>query len=262
MRVKQEKIDRIKEIQLEMLKEVDAFCRKNDIKYCLAYGTLLGAIRHNGYIPWDDDVDIWMPREDYEIFLRTFQSLDNTICNIGNTEGYPFYMSKIINKRTRLVEDGVKHLKFNYGVYIDVFILDVLPKNKIIQECKLAYNYLLYSEIRIKFSASNNFIFKMLGKIINPIKIEQRQKNIWKKSKGNLYKDDDTLYFFNKNKRNRMNKFDKIIFDELVDHKFENLVCKIPKQYEKLLTQCYGDYMEMPPIEQRQTHEFIEFEEI
>ena len=78
-------IDRVRAIQLEILASIDSFCQENGLRYALAYGTLLGAVRHKGYIPWDDDIDIMMPRPDYDVFIKSYQSEENRVIDLSQS---------------------------------------------------------------------------------------------------------------------------------------------------------------------------------
>ena len=124
-------LEQQKKIQFEILKEVRDFCDNNNLTYFLGGGTLLGAIRHKGYIPWDDDIDIMMPREDYEKLLTEFnKTCDNQykLLSYKNTEDYYYLFAKVINTKTILVEDNYKKIK-DLGIYIDVFPIDYLPED-------------------------------------------------------------------------------------------------------------------------------------
>jgi len=122
----------IEEIQAEamgLLAIFDAFCREHGLRYFMAYGTLLGAVRHQGPIPWDDDVDIVMPRPDYDRFIALYraQGAAGTKVFAMGDPGYPLGLAKITSLRTRMVEDAL-HFPDDYGVFVDIFPLDGLPK--------------------------------------------------------------------------------------------------------------------------------------
>jgi len=112
-------------IELDVLKSVDAFCRKNNIRYSLYYGTLLGAVRHKGYIPWDDDVDIVMPRKDYERFINTYSDDCFVVKSVVNEKNWPFGFAKCMDMRL-LVDEHIRGYK-PFGAYVDIFPLDGLP---------------------------------------------------------------------------------------------------------------------------------------
>ena len=133
MNVKQNQIDndRAKKIMLNLLIKFAKYCNKYEFRYFLAYGTLLGAIRHNGYIPWDNDIDIWMPRPDYNNLIRNtkIHPISEEISCLDYNEVKTFPFLKVIDNRTSLKEYFLVTEK-NLGLYIDVFPLDGLPDDK------------------------------------------------------------------------------------------------------------------------------------
>lgn len=114
----------LRDVQLSILDRIGAFCRENDIAYHLGFGTLLGAVRYGGYIPWDDDIDLMMPRADYDRFCRTFQGTDPDLTlgapGLASDWAYPY--AKVSDARTVLIEDTA--LEHDLGVNIDIFPLD------------------------------------------------------------------------------------------------------------------------------------------
>ena len=120
-----------KKLLAEMLGSIHELCEKNQIRYFLAYGTLLGAVRHKGFIPWDDDADIWMFRKDYEKLSELFHASGTgtlRLIDIHNTPGFYSAVPKITDTRTYLKENYFEAIPV--GVYIDIFILDYLSDNK------------------------------------------------------------------------------------------------------------------------------------
>ena len=119
----------IRQLQIEILDEVHAFCTANSITYFLAGGTLIGAIRHNGYIPWDDDIDIMMYRDDYNRFINLFNKNNERyhVFSIENDSGYNYHFAKICDKYTYLDETNLKINDIDLGINIDLFPLDKLP---------------------------------------------------------------------------------------------------------------------------------------
>ena len=108
----------LKPMMLEVLLRIDRYCRNNGLRYSIAFGTLIGAVRHKGFIPWDDDIDVWMPRPDYDRFIRNFDDGEFKVLSAYNTDGYPVEYAKVHNSRTIMYEAGVKCV---WGIGVDVF---------------------------------------------------------------------------------------------------------------------------------------------
>ena len=254
-----------KELQLEILNTIDDYCSNNDIKYFLLYGTLLGAVRHKGFIPWDDDIDIGMMRDDYNRFFESFNqySRDNGLkyeaVNIDNKSKYYLPIGKVIDKDTILFE----HVNVNcpLGVFIDVFPIDNLPDSreqcvKIVKrigyiERLLGYKqafwsdrYSLFKNIYhmimkgILFPFSNNFLCKQINKMASCYGGSKKEnagsivlgvygeKGIWKRK----------------------------YFDDSAKLEFEGKLYSAPIGYDNLLHCIYGDYMTLPPKEKQINH--------
>ena len=123
--------DNFKRIALDILLDFDNLCRRNGIKYSLAYGTLIGAVRHKGYIPWDDDIDVIMLRDEYEKFVKIANKLkrEHTFISLDTNTLYSAPLAKIYNNTTVLKETKHRDL-IDIGVYIDVFVFDYVPEIK------------------------------------------------------------------------------------------------------------------------------------
>ena len=249
-------LDQIKECQLDILKQVSAFCEKNNIKYYLFAGTLLGAVRHKGYIPWDDDIDISMPRPDYEMFIKSFKSNYLKVHCIENDNLYWLPSAKVSNQKTKLIEDV--DLDYKIGVNIDVFPLDGCPadlkllrkklcKIKLLQfllNCKIvkiAKNRALYKNIFI-------YCMKILLKPISPNYLSLKISLISQSHDFNFSELAGTTgIIIMITKKSYYNNIIKIEFEK----KFFNVFA----EYKKWLAEIYGnDYMKIPPKEQRKTH--------
>ena len=116
----------IKNYQISILKAIDSFCKDKNITYFLSGGTLLGAARHAGYIPWDDDLDLMMPREDYDRFTNEFKNEYLKIYSLATVSDCRFPFMKVYDKRTLVAEDSFKN-EMVYGVFVDIFPLDKAP---------------------------------------------------------------------------------------------------------------------------------------
>ena len=251
-------------LMVEILKEVHAICEKHGLKYFLDAGTLLGAVRHKGFIPWDDDMDIGMLREDYEkfleiakkelpdyLFLQTFETDDK----------YDIYQvpCKIRYNGTILIEKGIaENSEMHNGIYIDVFPYDSLPKNDSVYKLQrtLSYN-ILKSFVRIRekpeqLSIKNRITFTFY-KVVRALFPYKRRKKFF-----------DFLISWNDVNSPYMGYGLDTIWSEYVYKKkdyfelekleFEGCQFYGPKNADAILTQLYGDYMTLPKEEDRQWH--------
>lgn len=168
-----EELRKMQLLQLDMLVELDRVCRKHDISYCIGWGTLLGAVRHAGYIPWDDDADVAMLREDYEKFKAVSYELNPDICwfqdHMTDAE-YRWEYGKLRRTGTTYIRAGQEHLKNKTGVFVDIFPLDDVPVSPIrekfhVVECFILRK-ILWSEVG-KYSATGfeMVIYQILSKI-------------------------------------------------------------------------------------------------
>lgn len=246
----------VKKIQLEILSVVDAFCKENGIQYWLDSGTLLGAIRHKGYIPWDDDVDIGMLRDDFDAFIATFNvqnSRYQVICNeVKKDCYYPF--AKVLDTHTVLYEPDENGLKLS--INIDIFVYDVTYGGK---RAEKQYGrrdlFAKLNVLQFLYYPSKN-CFKQIAKslIHQGLKLFPKgyfASQIVRNSKKYMHTDAHMVGNFTAMSRILC---DKNVFDSFVLKKFEGKEYPVPVGYDKWLTAFYGDYMQLPPIEKRVTH--------
>lgn len=250
-------LEEMKSIQLDIMDRVHGFCEKNKIIYYLSHGSLIGAIRHQGFIPWDDDIDLFMPRSEYNRFCALFPSVQKDlgleIVNSFSTKYYGRPMSKIIDTRTVLIEPN--YLRDDtIGVNIDIWPLDGVPSDEKVYGKHLRHiqilQKVLYGRI-VKFSACNTPIQKcahLLLLILSPNSVVKRIIQL-----QNKY-DYDTGPFvscyvdpYKKRLRKEWFKDRKLV-------SFEDRKYYIPTAADDVLREIYGDYMKLPPIEQRQPH--------
>ena len=119
-------ITEMKELMLDIMSSIDKYCRENGLRYSLAYGTLIGAIRHQGYIPWDDDIDIWMPRPDYMRFMQEYKHEYYKAYCAELTPGWDRFIAKVCDERT-VIDEGHGEV---CGVYVDIFPIDGWPEGE------------------------------------------------------------------------------------------------------------------------------------
>ena len=256
-------IDELKKLQFEILKYVAAFCENHHINYWLTAGTLLGAVRHQGYIPWDDDIDIGMKREDYTIFTQQFNHGDNKRYSfhcLENDKNYLYPMGKVLDNATVLYEPN-KEYGYQIAVYIDVFVYDHIPSDPSI--VKKLYRqrdfYLRMRYLRDAREHSGSYLRKKLVhavslclKVFPTIFIAKRIAAIGKK-----YREDETGFYGDLVGEHRV-IIDAAILSSFVKLKFEDGEYLVPADYDKWLTLFFGNYMQLPPEEQRVSHHNFE----
>lgn len=263
-----ENLKKIQQIELDILIEVDRICKKYEIEYFLDFGTLLGAVRHHGFIPWDDDIDIGMTRDNYEKFLKIASSElkeDYFLQNVHTEKETPFLYSKIRKNGTLYLQNSLKKLKIHHGIFIDIFPYDYFPE---------------VSKNKIKF-------FKLMNKMHRLVSVPERvviSDNTlkWKIISGirnKLYKISNFL--FSKEKLERV--IDKAMKKYSSNNSNFVMCCLIPRptpillknmypfEYiayegikfpviqnrEEYLTKIYGDYMKLPKESERRGHEVV-----
>lgn len=254
-------LQELKEIEFDILKMFDTFCKENNIRYYLSHGTLLGAVRYKKFIPWDDDVDLLIPREDYNKMIDLFKDTDRYrlfAFEKNKDYGYPF--AKLCDMTTLKIEFGCNNTT-NLGVDIDLFPLDAWDDNieKAKEETKhIGKNMYRLSLAKLKSPASSNpfkkvavwFIMlfcKMLGSkyFIKNIINESYKKE----QQGNNYLGCKVWCVYGEK-----GIIPAEVFAESVDIEFEGEMFPAPKDYDTYLTCLYGDYLPEPPKEKQKTH--------
>lgn len=248
----------IKKIQLGILEYVTEFCERENISYFLGFGTLIGAVRHRGYIPWDDDIDLIMPRPDYERFINSynFENEDYKIYSHTIEKSYPYPFVKVANKRTVIIEKMKPNLK-QVGVNIDIFPIDGLPSSLIEKEkqykkvfqMKRILSLWNYSSSKVKFSFKG--IVKRIISCFDFYIIVNRIDNKARLYNYNKANDVGMIVWSGSTK---VPSISKKVFEDYKLEFFEGKEYRIPIGYHEWLTKIYGDYMKLPPIEQRVSH--------
>lgn len=262
--MKQLNAEETHEILLNILKEVDIFCEQNNIIYYLAYGTLLGAVRHKGFIPWDDDIDICMSRPDYERFIKTFSSRDDRIRVISPQIDikFPHYYAKVQDTRTTLITS----LPFNYklGVNIDVFPIDAIPDDKKLQKKYnrdfIFYRYIYNSKGSRYYKGMTilrRILFSCRKLVISFIPISFLTRKIEEINQRYNY-NEYNLVSIAASIDNRL-ILEKEMFGEGVKLDFETIRVNAPLNYHEILKRNYGDFMKIPPKEKQVSHNTIAY---
>lgn len=261
---------KLQKAQLEILTDFIEVCEKHNLVYFMAFGSAIGAVRHNGFIPWDDDIDVGMLRDDYEKFLdiaKNELSLKYNILTPKTNENYACTVTHFEKKNTKFISEFAKDLKCNIGINIDIFVFDniaddIKKRKKQVREAWFWGRLLFlrgtaYPEIPIKGIVG--LASKLTCMLIHYVLVLFRVKasGIYNKllkvsvKYNNLETLEVTCFEDPLPLNNRIIK--ELIFP-LKEEKFENLTVKIPFENDKLLTRMYGDYMKIPPLEKRINH--------
>lgn len=253
-------LDELKTIELSIMKKVHQFCEEKGIWYVLTYGTLIGAVRHEDFIPWDDDIDIFVMRDGFEKFEREFPQWGKShglfLAGPNSKDHFfPRDLLKICDSRTSLIEKAFKRT-YPIGVFVDVWVLDDAPQDeKEMSQWIKQGNFLramnLYADTSWEYAKQNmNLRSKLIVGLLNWHRTEsilRRQLALAKKyrsvhgEKLICIQGDCILY-------------DRKDFSERMLHKFEDGEFYIPSGYDNILRNTYGDYMTLPPIEQQKPH--------
>lgn len=240
---------------LDILLEIDRVCKKNNIKYYLAYGTGIGAIRHKGFIPWDDDADIFMFKEDYKKFEQVCKGdlNDNFFLQNSSTDkNYKMSLPKVRMNNTAFVEGCTRDWDIHHGIYVDIFILDECPKNKKIQDMNIRIIRGTELSRRGFYTMKNKK--NIIKKLMIPLFYHNIILNTWNTLVFNPCKKDPNLCI---DRTASGIVFPSNFFGEPRDIEFEGHMLSAPKDLEGFLEHFYGDYMTPPPEEKRVSHHDI-----
>ena len=255
-----ETIKHLQEVELMILKDVVKILNEHDLKYYMYGGSLLGTIRHGGFIPWDDDIDIILFREDFDKALEILNKelpSKYEIIQMDYIDDCFGYFAKVSLKNTTFSRWYTPYVNYNLGINIDLFSLDNIPKSDFLAKLHhhgytFCYQFVINSCIKMDmYTKFRTKIHHMVYDILNFIPIS---RSFWKKL---LTKE---ITFFNNNETERVTDcfnlggympYQRDDFEPSIKAQFEDFEVSIPKNYDKLLTQIYGDYMKIPPKEER-----------
>ncbi|MDE6577702.1 MAG: LicD family protein [Muribaculaceae bacterium] len=251
-----EELRHLQKVLLEMMKQIDMLCRKHNITYYLNGGNALGAVRHNGFIPWDDDFDIMMKYEDYSRFINICRSeLDPAEWYVQEAwKDWPGCFSKIRLKKTYLADigewEGID--KDNRGIYIDIFPIVNSPESKNLRLVQYTAAKLLNSYSLVQKNYKGKTLLKKLAlgcSRLLKINIINRFCN-WCVFRYEKKQTDSYGNFFGMS-RFRNAFYRKEVFQLPSYHQYEDIELPLPTLYDEYLRQSFGDYMKLPPIEQQ-----------
>ena len=255
-------LDEIKEIELSVLRHFDAFCREHNIKYFLSNGTLLGAVKYEGFIPWDDDIDVLLPRKDYDRLMEIYPKEGNfKLLSYERDPNSVFPFAKLYDTST-VIKNQTRLKDYIYGVHIDIFPLDVLgddfvlaaktaKKSKRLTQ-KLSFSVSYYTKgrsfLRTCIKALCITFVSLRGYKAYKRKFLKQMKNVPKNEEGKFV--GCILWSI----RGKKEIFPAEIFADTVELNFEGESYPAPVGYDAYLRQLYGNYEQDPPLEKQKSH--------
>lgn len=252
----------LKKLELDMFVRFIRVCGELGLRYYILGGTLLGAVRHQGFIPWDDDIDVGMPRADYEIFIKEGQKYLEAPYFLQTFRTDPLYtmnFAKIRNSATTFLETSFRGRDMNHGVYIDVFPLDFYPDDPRTERNLRRKKWFLSGRVAASFYYSDRLPLRSRAKhlacrLVHPSmeKTLQAREDLYRSvTEGSRIVNHCGAWG------------DKEIiparwYGEGCELEFEGLKVRAPKDWHSWLTQVYGDYMQLPPVEKRVGHHYCD----
>lgn len=259
----QETLRRLQLVQLEIFKKIDEVCKKHEIPYSLYGGTLLGAVRHNGFIPWDDDLDIAMTRENYDKFRDAW--------NNENIEGYFFQeyendpgftrtFGKVRKNGTIFMGHDEVDKEYHHGIFVDIFPFDKVKDTawSRMWHKVIGCLYLLYS--RRYAPTKNGKFMERISKFLLAVTPKKWYPGICKRCKKYVTKEvktDNFYYITYSSFRTIRWRLGKELFEGYTEMQFEDMKAISFQQYDMYLKNIYGDYMQLPPEEKRKGSHII-----
>ncbi len=261
-------VNELRNLQLEIMQTIHDFCVNNNIRYSISGGTLLGAVRHKGYIPWDDDIDCMMPRPDYEKFVKTFNENKASPFRVFSSYNDSHFFqpfAKVVNTNTTLIEKEDRPQP-NLGVYVDIFPIDGLPNDENEREKywnmiarKKNFSTVIYSKSNKKEHGIKKIIRFFLFCLFRPFPANCYTKKLHKLGMKNSFEESNFVAnsIFGYHKKEQM---PKSIFDSFILLDFEDKKFYAVKDYNTYLTNLFGNYMQLPPKDKQVSkHDFTVF---
>ena len=265
-------LERVWRTEIEIYREIAKICERHGLRYYAAYGTAIGAMRHKGFIPWDDDMDVCMPRKDYDAFVRYAETElpeKMGIEGIGYTEGFVMPFVKIQNKRTVFVEVSDQDKRYRSGIYVDVFPMDAAPKT---EELKRKQRRKCIRIGRAMVLAE--YAHGKLPEGMNPLARAAVQAGSFLahcalKLCGQSAAKLNRAFYREATRYETEDVTEYVLMAYLAEETeytpaewifptrevpFEDITVRVPKETDRYIRNMYGDYMQIPPPEKRHNH--------
>ena len=244
-------------VQVEILEIIDSISKKNNINYSLYAGSLLGAVRHGGFIPWDDDLDVCMLRKDYNKFVDVWSKETHNGYILQNKENTPTFtqsFTKIRKESTTYIQYEWEKGLYDTGIFVDVFPIDRLPDSKI-KRMLFFWNCMRYQLYTREFAPpKSNFLIRFGSRLLLLFsdKNSRSRKRKVLLSKITKYNENNSLELLSIESMSRMRvTLPCDLLDFFVTIQFENSKYMCVKEWDVYLKQTYGNYMELPPVVER-----------
>ena len=264
MKYKAEELKQVQMIEIEILKAVIEICEKHGLKYFTVGGTTLGAVRHSGFIPWDDDIDIGLLREDYESFLKIAPDELGDQYYLGHytrDPNFSTYHAKVMKRGTIFLEEYAEKIEGDHGIFIDIMPFDNVPM-QIGELKKYRRKVFVANQLFTAKSTGKTSLARGKKKIIYSFIRSCLHFFLLFYPKDKLYKKLDTeVRKHENNKTGLLSSRGLEVFEckmedliPTINHKFDDIVVQIPNNYDAILKKQYGDYMKLPPRKDRVGH--------
>ena len=284
MEYTEEQLKRLRDIELELYQELAGICRKHELTFVTGFGTTLGAIRHKGFIPWDDDMDFLMPRKDYEILIRVapeeLKRSRYALLEPRLTENYVMSFAKLCRKDTIFLEEVDKHVRYHNGICIDIFPMDYWPQNRKRRDHVAFRCYVLarlcslstYAHPKLPKTLTGprrkaaiaaciciHSLLRFFGLTTPKLyHLYLKYAQCTTSEQADNYVTDMCWCWIRKEGKFTWHMFglqykDTDLFKS-VQVEFEHMTIPVPEKYDSYLTIAYRDYMQLPPVENRHSH--------
>lgn len=261
---------RLHETLIEILNFVKEICETNDLTYFLVYGTALGAKRHNGFIPWDDDIDIALPRDDYNKLIAIIQKNNSSKYSIQNEENEPKYFltfAKVRKNNTLFIENILEVEYENNGIYIDIFPLDYVakPTSVTFKLRRAAFDYikhiLEFTSCKTLYKEKYGIVRFLIESIISIPTFFLSNRSLLSFANWLVSSSEEATYIGQYDQSGKAAIMPSSYYFPPRLARFEGEIYNVPAKIEEYLECSYGkDYMSLPPVEKRTTHQPVKLE--